>query len=110
MKVKGKGRINVLVPNNEKVYSLENVFEEALGYVRILLPKLRFLHGDEHTVGAYNIQEESALHLVLRLRGGMQIFLKTSTGKTIALKVGSLKMMEGPYPTTTLRRNQPLSF
>jgi ubiquitin C len=29
----------------------------------------------------------SALHLVLRLRGGMQIFVKTLTGKTITLEV-----------------------
>ncbi|XP_011002005.1 PREDICTED: uncharacterized protein LOC105109103 [Populus euphratica] len=45
---------------------------------------------DERTLAAYNIQEESALHLVLRLPGGMQIFVKTSTGKTIALEVDSL--------------------
>ena len=31
--------------------------------------------------------EESTLHLVLRLRGGMQIFVKTLTGKTITLDV-----------------------
>ena len=30
---------------------------------------------------------ESTLHLVLRLRGGMQIFVKTLTGKTITLEV-----------------------
>ena len=36
----------------------------------------------------YNVQKESTLHLVLRLRGGaMQIFVKTLTGKTIALDV-----------------------
>ena len=36
----------------------------------------------------YNVQKESTLHLVLRLRGGgMQIFVKTLTGKTIALEV-----------------------
>ena len=33
------------------------------------------------------IQKESTLHLVLRLRGGMQIFVKTLTGKTITLDV-----------------------
>ena len=33
------------------------------------------------------MQKESTLHLVLRLRGGMQIFVKTLTGKTIALEV-----------------------
>jgi ubiquitin len=37
--------------------------------------------------GQYNLQEESTLHLVLRLRGGMQIFVKTLTGKTITLEV-----------------------
>ena len=35
----------------------------------------------------FNIQKESTLHLVLRLRGGMQIFVKTMTGKTITLDV-----------------------
>ncbi|KAJ6927430.1 hypothetical protein NC651_011473 [Populus alba x Populus x berolinensis] len=79
VEVKGKGRINVLVHNNEKVNSLENVFEEAPGGVE-----------DERTLAAYNIEEESTLHLVLRLRGGMQIFVKTSNGKTIDLEVDSL--------------------
>ncbi|KAH9735306.1 polyubiquitin 3 [Citrus sinensis] len=32
---------------------------------------------------------QSTLHLVLRLRGGMQIFVKTLTGKTITLEVES---------------------
>ena len=40
-----------------------------------------------YTLSDYTIQEGDTLHLVLRLRGGMQIFVKTLTGKCIVLEV-----------------------
>ena len=50
---------------------------------------------DERTLSYYNIQDKCTLHLVLRLRGGMEIFVKTLTGKTITLCVEASDTIEG---------------
>jgi len=42
---------------------------------------------DGRTLLDYNISTRDVLHLVVRFRGGVQIFVKTLTGKTLALEV-----------------------
>ena len=44
---------------------------------------------DGLTLSDYSIQSESTWQEVLRLRGGMQIVVKTLTGKTNTLDVGA---------------------
>ena len=49
---------------------------------------------ERRTLSNYNIQRESCFHLVLRLRGGMQIFVKMPTEKVVTLDVEPCNSIE----------------
>ena len=63
---------------------------------------------DQQTLADYGIQENDTIHLVLRLRGSMQIFVKTLENKTVTLEVESSDTIRSVKVKIQMREGIPL--
>ena len=85
---------------SERIFSLEVEPSDTIEYVRTKIQRKEGISPDLQNLiyagqrlengrclSDYNIQKEATITLIRKLRGGMQIFVKTLTGKTITLEV-----------------------
>ena len=91
-----KTRITLKVKSSDTIGNLKAKIQDKEG-IPIEKQRLVFagrITNDDYTLADYYIGRENTLHMVLMLGGIMKIFVKTSTGKTIALEVESLDTID----------------
>ena len=91
--------MTVDVSETENVAGLKRILHEREG---IPADQMRLVFAgkelnEERALSDYNISKASTVTLVLRLRGGFQIFVRTLTGKTMTLDVESTDSIDSVH-------------